>query len=184
MESGDLRVVRLRCEYLVNPLGIDETRPRLSWNIESDRRGARQTAWRVRVASSAEFWPGARLTCGTAAAWKTTARCISSTTGSRWSLAWPVTGRCRSGTSRGGPPYPSRRSGPWDCWRPSDWQAHWIAADPDYLARAEHAIKPTRTEPGTPPWFRKAFTIDGSVRRATLYASARGLFDLHLNGRA
>lgn len=55
MESGDLRVVRLRCEYLVNPLGIDETRPRLSWNIESDRRGVRQTAWRVRVATSAEY---------------------------------------------------------------------------------------------------------------------------------
>jgi alpha-L-rhamnosidase len=65
----------------------------------------------------------------------------------------------------------------------SDWRADWIAADPDYLNRAEHAVKPTLTEPGTPPWFRKVFTIDSTVRRATLYASARGLFELYMNER-
>ncbi len=43
----------LRCEYLVNPTGIDETQPRLSWVVESLDRGERQTAWQVLVASSA-----------------------------------------------------------------------------------------------------------------------------------
>ena len=42
----------LRCEYLVNPLGIDELAPRLSWQLATSRRGARQTHYRVRVASS------------------------------------------------------------------------------------------------------------------------------------
>jgi len=37
-------VTRLRCEYAVNPLGIDAARPRLSWALESSRRGTRQTA--------------------------------------------------------------------------------------------------------------------------------------------
>ena len=48
-----LRAVRLRCEYLTDPLGIDVARPRLSWELESPRRGDRQTAYRVLVASSA-----------------------------------------------------------------------------------------------------------------------------------
>ena len=49
-----LSVLHPRCEYLVDPLGIDERSPRLSWQIESSRRGARQVAFRVLVASDAE----------------------------------------------------------------------------------------------------------------------------------
>ena len=43
-------VANLRCEYLENPLGIDATRPRLSWIIESDQRAWKQTAYQVLVA--------------------------------------------------------------------------------------------------------------------------------------
>jgi alpha-L-rhamnosidase len=46
--------VDLRCEYLSNPLGIDVTKPRLSWKLESGQRGQKQTAYRLLVASSAE----------------------------------------------------------------------------------------------------------------------------------
>jgi hypothetical protein len=42
----------LRCEYRVDPLGIDEPAPRLSWIVESGLRGQRQTACRLLVASS------------------------------------------------------------------------------------------------------------------------------------
>ena len=53
----------LRCEYLVNPVGIDASSPRLSWeicgkyeggNLKADR-GLRQGAYRILVASSAEL---------------------------------------------------------------------------------------------------------------------------------
>ena len=47
-----LRVDHLTCEYLTNPAGIAELRPRLSWIVESGGRGQRQTAFRVLVASS------------------------------------------------------------------------------------------------------------------------------------
>src|SRR5271157_2998040 len=49
-------VEQLRCEYRVNPLGVDVPAPRLSWIMvspEVGRRGARQTAYRVLVASRA-----------------------------------------------------------------------------------------------------------------------------------
>lgn len=48
------KAVHLRCEYRVNPLGIDVKEPRLSWQMESPRRGARQTAYQVLVADSPE----------------------------------------------------------------------------------------------------------------------------------
>ncbi len=44
-------LARLRCEYLVNPLGIDTAQPRFSWEINDSRRGVRQTAFHIQVAS-------------------------------------------------------------------------------------------------------------------------------------
>lgn len=44
----------LTCDSAENPLGVDAAPPRLSWKLRSDARGARQTAWQVLVASSAE----------------------------------------------------------------------------------------------------------------------------------
>src|SRR6185436_12715734 len=54
MSSASLKVSNLRCEYLVDPIGIDELQPRLSWTVEADRRGARQAAYRIRVSSTAQ----------------------------------------------------------------------------------------------------------------------------------
>ena len=44
----------LRCEYLVDPLGIDATAPRLSWEMVASRRGAVQQAYRILVADELE----------------------------------------------------------------------------------------------------------------------------------
>ncbi len=46
----------LRCEYLVDPLGIGEREPRLSWLMkdDSDARGGCQSAYRILAASSPE----------------------------------------------------------------------------------------------------------------------------------
>ena len=49
-----LKATDLRCEHLVNPLGIDDRKPRLSWKLEptnENLRGQRQSAYRVLVAS-------------------------------------------------------------------------------------------------------------------------------------
>ncbi|HEY4416908.1 MAG TPA: family 78 glycoside hydrolase catalytic domain [Verrucomicrobiae bacterium] len=45
----------LRCEYLVNPLGIDATSPRLTWILTASQRGEAQTAYQILVASSREL---------------------------------------------------------------------------------------------------------------------------------
>ncbi len=48
-------VADLRCEYLSNPLGIDAVQPHLSWSIDSEVRGERQTAYQILVASEPEL---------------------------------------------------------------------------------------------------------------------------------
>ncbi|MFO7975786.1 MAG: family 78 glycoside hydrolase catalytic domain, partial [Candidatus Hydrogenedentota bacterium] len=52
--AGEVHVTDLRCEYLTEPVGIDETHPRLSWVITSDERGQKQTAYQILVARSQE----------------------------------------------------------------------------------------------------------------------------------
>ena len=63
-----------------------------------------------------------------------------------------------------------------------DWKASWIAADLQIIKRDKDAIPPSLIDPGTPALFRKEFELPGSIRRATVYASARGLFELRANG--
>ncbi|HEY0865795.1 MAG TPA: family 78 glycoside hydrolase catalytic domain, partial [Fimbriimonas sp.] len=54
LAPSDLAPARLRCEYLTNPIGIQEAKPRLSWIVESSRRNAEQEAYQLLVASSPE----------------------------------------------------------------------------------------------------------------------------------
>ena len=53
VSASDLAIGKLRCEYLENPVGIDVLAPRLSWVVQSDLRGQKQTGYRVLVAGSA-----------------------------------------------------------------------------------------------------------------------------------
>ena len=46
-----LQVYDLRCENLVNPLGIDATNPHFSWKLSSNRNGTKQKAYQILVAT-------------------------------------------------------------------------------------------------------------------------------------
>ncbi len=53
--QGKLRPTDLRCEYRVNPLGVDSLAPRLSWKLDAanpNARGLMQTAYQILAASS------------------------------------------------------------------------------------------------------------------------------------
>src|SRR5260370_42613723 len=59
-----LQPVNLRCEHRVNPLGVGDATPGLSWQLQSDGqgfayRGERQTAYEILVESgvgAADLW--------------------------------------------------------------------------------------------------------------------------------
>ena len=52
--TAEASVKYLRCEYRVNPLGIDVAKPRLSWILQSGQRAQVQSAYQVLVAASEE----------------------------------------------------------------------------------------------------------------------------------
>src|SRR5687767_12547981 len=62
-------ITHLTTEYRANPLGIDITAPRLGWQMQTDRPGARQTAYQIRAASdpqqlstgSADLWDSGKV---------------------------------------------------------------------------------------------------------------------------
>ncbi|MDR1594230.1 MAG: family 78 glycoside hydrolase catalytic domain [Prevotellaceae bacterium] len=57
-------VVNLRCEYLINPLGIDIQHPRLSWELISDAKNKKQKAYQILVSTDS-----VALTLNKAEAW-------------------------------------------------------------------------------------------------------------------
>lgn len=179
---SDTRVSSLRCEYLVDPLGLDERSPRLSWLLESERRGARQLAYRLRVASTpeklaaddADRWDSGRIESAQTTHVAYAGAPLKSRDACHWQVeVWDETGaRVHSAPAL------------WTMGllEPEDWSAKWIAADPAIIRLDPEAITATLTEPGTPAIFRREFQLPGAISRATLYATARGLLDLRANG--
>lgn len=55
LSGATLAVRDLRCEYRVDPAGLDVAQPRLSWTLASDQRGQKQTAYQILAASSPEL---------------------------------------------------------------------------------------------------------------------------------
>jgi len=177
--AAEIKPVNLRCEHQVNPLGIDETRPRLSWALESDQRGQKQTAHQVVVAGSQD-----KLAADTAELWDSGEVKSSQSVGIEYAgkplragqrVWWKVRVWDRDD-----------RPGPWSepAWwemallSPKDWTGIWICRD---------APEPTSDEElyneHPAPLLRKTFTAKGEVRQARAYVSGLGYYELHLNGR-
>ncbi|MHC4145939.1 MAG: family 78 glycoside hydrolase catalytic domain, partial [Planctomycetota bacterium] len=49
-QSAQITATHLRCEYRVDPVGVDVTEPRLSWLLKSNRRDQVQSAYRILAA--------------------------------------------------------------------------------------------------------------------------------------
>ena len=60
-KQEECKPVNLHCDHLINPLGIDNANPRLSWMLNDARQGARQTAYQIIVSTDSlnengEIW--------------------------------------------------------------------------------------------------------------------------------
>ena len=196
--------VGLVVEFLENPLGLETTEPRLSWRLEDPRDGARQTAYRIAAASSAE-----KLMAGECDLWDTGRVESDETLDVVWGAGRPEVGHYRKrvlppalratplpegGFSHAARPLRSRDSVFWRVmvWdkdgRPSPWSetAHFEIGPfgkGDIAALWIGARKP-RNKPGMPaPMFRKAFRLDAKPARARLHVSAFGDLEMSVNGR-
>ena len=191
-----LKANRLRCESLENPLGLDEPRPRLSWILQADRRGDRQTAYHIAVATSPELlradspdlWDSGRVASDRTSRIEYEGTPLGSRTRAYWRVkVWDH----------------ADRSAPWSdiaFWEtgllePDDWQAEWIGlpdcSEPDPLDLegcfwvwhpGENAA--LNANPAD-LFFRGAVEIDArrTVRRARFLLTADDEFTLYANGK-
>ncbi|MHC4250208.1 MAG: family 78 glycoside hydrolase catalytic domain [Planctomycetota bacterium] len=168
----------LRCEYLVNPLGVDAVAPRLSWELASDERGQRQTAFRVLVASDAgelaadrgDLWDTGVVASPESIHVEYRGRPLESGKRCHWKvMVFDAGGR------------PSAWSGPawWEMGLvdPDDWDATWIDDGRDNPTEDAGFY---RDDPA--PLFRKEFTLVAEARKARLYISGLGCHEAHING--
>src|SRR5690349_5762782 len=62
MVTSSLRVRNLRCDYQLNPLGIESKEPCLSWQLASDQRSAAQAAYQIQVRDGQEdLWDSEKV---------------------------------------------------------------------------------------------------------------------------
>jgi alpha-L-rhamnosidase len=179
---GMLVPTALRCEYLVDPTGIEETSPRLEWRLDAvnpEARGLRQSAYRVLVASSpdllsrdgGDLWDSGRVNSDRTTGIVYQGRPLASRQPAFWKVqVWDQ----------------NRAASPWSAparWsmgllEMGDWSADWISfrdEAPLHTSREELYLPPTRL-------YRTEFRLGKPVRRAMLYATALGLYEMRLNG--
>ena len=168
----------LRCEYHENPLGIEVSRPRLSWQVSEPARprGVKQTAYQIQVAGSLQnldwdkpdIWDSGKVPSE-----ENIHRAYAgSPLRSRQRCCW----RVRT-WNLDDQPSPWSQVAWWEMGllRSEDWQASWIMGP----QRPEGA--PVDASPS--PLLRKTWTIPGAIRQARLYVTAQGLYQIHLNGQ-
>ena len=125
--SNATTVEDLRCEYLVDPLGIDVVRPRLGWILQSALREQKQTAYQVLVASSpaklvndqGDLWDSGKVPSDQSIQVEYAGKALAS----RQTCWWKVRVWNRHGISSAWSAAAHWTTGLSD---PRDWQASWI----------------------------------------------------------
>ena len=164
-----LKVTKLRCEYKENPIGIDILKPRLSWIISSDKKHTLQSNYQIQV---------------------------SKEDGSFNKIVWD-SGKVASDNSigveyEGEDPLSSARYfyrvRVWEQSNSvSDWSAvsYWemgLLSEKEWIAEWITSSKDDSNKSETCPLFRKPFNLGKPLKRARIYATSLGLYELHLNG--
>src|SRR5674476_374557 len=168
-------VYELRCEYLTNPVGMEVLKPRLSWQMKKDFRGAKQTAYRLMAASTDELllrnnhdlWDSGKVDSDQSVQVEYKGKPLKSGMKVSWKVKiWDEEGNISEWST----------ISHWEMGllQMTDWQAYWIGA-PSSLASKESKLPS--------PLFRKEMTISKKIRQARAYICGLGYYELYINGQ-
>jgi len=175
--QATLEPVAPRCDYAVDPLGVDSAPPRLFWQVASLQRGQRQTAYEIIADPSAAVVEAAARGLGDhSPVWDTGRVGSDQTTGIAFSGSplqsnqqwfWKVRVWDTANEHSAWSPTATFTMG---ILSPADWQAKWIAAAgnqtnlPSTLLRREWTVKP-------------------GLQRALINVCGLGQYELTVNGQ-
>ena len=162
--------VQLRCNYFDNPLGVHDANPRLSWRLATgDRRGARQTAYRIVVSTTrtgaGDLWDSGKVKSDATTQVVYRGQPLASRKRAWWRVeTWDEKNRRSEST----PAF-------WEAGLliRKEWRGSWIGAA---LAGGPETGAPS-------PYLRTIFNVGKKIASARLYATALGLYEFHLNGQ-
>jgi alpha-L-rhamnosidase len=164
----------LRCEHLVEPIGIGTRTPLLSWRLVSGRRGDTPASYRVVVsADGTTVWDSGEVADPAVVSTRCAAELAP-----RTRYRWQVTVTAGDGAAH---------TAASEFETGNDiWTAAWITHDPSVVdvvdapdegevALSDHGLRPAVD-------LRRTLTVHTGPVRARLYITARGLYEAHLNG--
>ena len=158
-----MKAVRLRTEYLFEPIGIDILCPRLSWNCEG---GIKQTAYQIIAKVNGKtVWNSGKV--------ESSAMTYIPYGGpelhSRQRVYWSV----KLWDEKGEGGEISHSFFEIGLLNASDWKAKWITGN----------YKVKKNERYPVDCFRKQLSVDAEVKSARLYITACGLYEAKVDGR-
>lgn len=187
--GGGVRVGGLEVEHQTNPLGIDTTRPRFGWLLDSETRGARQTAYQIVVSSKrdgrADVWDSGKRLSSRSFDVEYAGPALRSRTRYFWKVrVWDA----------------AQRASQWSkaAWfetaflNPDEFQGEWIGGQGTLSAPSFEGASwiwypqgnPADSAPVGARYFRRAFDLAaGEVTAATFQLTADDSFTLYVNGQ-
>jgi alpha-L-rhamnosidase len=161
----------LRCEFRVNPLGIDASRPRLSWVIESKDKGVLQTAYQVVVDG---VWDSGKVLSDQSQNIEYGGKPLVSGTRYNWKVRlWDNSGKV-SGWSK-------------PAWwimglmKPEDWTALWISTEME--GKVVPSPSASQPKPLDEPYIRREFDLAAVPTSALATVNVMGFYELYVNGK-
>jgi alpha-L-rhamnosidase len=184
----------LRVDELVTPLGIDDAQPHFSWQIRDSRQGARQTAYRLLVASTpellaegkADVWDSGRISSGQSVAVRYAGPAIAPEKRYFWKvLVWDQDDK----------PEPESPVSWWESGLLNQaWHAQWIGFETaeEQAVRSAGAKWITSSEAGTAQpqgseqriAYGARLDLTKPVRKATLFVAAEDTASAWINGKS
>ena len=157
-----MKAIHLQTEYLTEPLGLGITTPRFYWNCEG---GVTQTAYQITAKRGDKlYWNSGKILSSS----MTHIAYGGIPLQSRDIIDWTV----QLWDENDEPGEVSGSQFEMGLLQPSDWSADWIAG----------SYKPDPKRRYPVDQFKKDFVAKGKVTKARLYAAARGVYDVTING--
>jgi len=187
--AQEVKVTRLTSGYRNNPIGIDFASPSLSWNLQSTRHNVMQTAYQILVSSSAaklqknvgDVWDTKKVNSNQSIQVKYQGARLLSAATYYWKVrVWDNSGKVSSWSS---PAF-------WQMgllnsadWKGAKWIAYEKLADSNVNALPVDGKKDKYLGSNILPMFRKDFTVEKTITKASVFISGLGHFEMSLNGK-
>lgn len=167
--TAQIRLKNLRTENLNNPIGLDISQPRFSWQLLSEKRNVLQTAYELKLgddpkvlATNKTIWSTGKVASDQSIHVPYNGPALQSGKRYYWQVrVWDNSGKASSWST---PVFFQM-----GLLNPADWSASWITPgfEDDSLRSS--------------PLFRKEFTSNKKIKSAIAYITAHGLYEAQIN---